>query len=850
MAQTIPLTMFPKIRRMVIESGFAKLNDMQRQAVLTTEGPLLLLAGAGSGKTTVLINRVANLIRYGRGSDSADLPADVTEEDCAFLAAYLQHPTEEGRERAEALCAMEPCEPWRIIAITFTNKAADELKDRLEKMLGPDARDIWAMTFHSACARILRRDIDRLGYDRSFTIYDTSDSGSLIKRILKEFNLDDKTYNYRAILGEISRSKDAMIGPGDYCAAAAKGSDPRKRNYGRVYEEYEKRMQNANAVDFDDLILLTVRLLEQDTEVREYYQRKFRYVLIDEYQDTNNLQYRLSALLAGGRQNICVVGDDDQSIYKFRGATIENILSFENQYKNARTIRLEQNYRSTGHILAASNAVIANNTGRKGKNLWTDKDYGDMPQLYVAQDERDEAQYVAGKILAGVAAGENFRDHAILYRMNAQSNQMEFACKRNGIPYRVIGGTKFFDRAEVKDMLSYLCVVANPADEMRLARIVNQPPRGIGQTTLDTVARLAAEQGKSTYEILSDCRAFPELSRSAPKLGLFVSLIDDLRALVPTMPLTELYDEILKRTGYITMLEAKLTDENQTRIENVNELKTNIATYLKENPEGDLKGFLDEISLYTDLDNLDRSQDCVSMMTMHSAKGLEFDTVFIIGAEEGVFPGTRSIGEPEEMEEERRLCYVAMTRARKKLFFICARHRMLFGKTVAGRMSRFVEEIPDDHIHKPSEAGFGFGGEADAWDLQPEGPRGGYGSGYRDRDSYGSRSAYGSRSSYGSSRGGYGSGGYGGSRGNGGVRTSYAKPAAKRPAPKPTAEAPKSAAVLYAVGDKVKHKAFGEGTVTVVQLTGNDALLEIEFAGTGKKRLMMNTASKFMEKLS
>ena len=827
MASKVPLSMFPKIRRSVIESRFSRLNDRQRQAVLTTEGPLLLLAGAGSGKTTVLIARVENLIRYGRASDSAEIPEDVTEEDCAFLADYMMNPAEEGRDRADSLCMLDPCEPWRIIAITFTNKAADELKDRLEKSLGPEARDVWAMTFHSACARILRRDIDRLGYGRDFTIYDTTDSGSLVKRILKEFDLDDKTYNYRAILGEISRSKDAMTGPDEYCAAAEKSGDPRRRNYGRVYLEYEKRMQNANAVDFDDLILLTVRLLKEQPDVLEHYQRRFRYVLIDEYQDTNNLQYELSALLAGGRNNICVVGDDDQSIYRFRGATIENILSFEKQFMDARVIRLEQNYRSTGHILEAANAVIANNRGRKGKNLWTDRGYGDMPQLYIAGDERDEAQYVAGKILAGVAGGENFRDHAVLYRMNAQSNQLEFAFKRNGIPYRVIGGTRFFDRAEVKDVLAYLCVLANPADEIRLARIVNQPPRGIGQTSLETVRRLAEENGVSSYVIMSQAGEYPELSRASVKLRAFTAMIDELRGLETEMTLPELYEEVLRRTGYTAMLEAKLTDENQTRLENVNELKTNILTYMKENPEGGLKGFLDEISLYTDIDALDRTQDCVAMMTMHAAKGLEFDTVFIVGAEEGVFPGSRSIGEPEEMEEERRLCYVAMTRARKNLYFVCARHRMLFGRTVSGRPSRFVDEIPEDHILRPSETGFAFGGETDLWDARPDGPSAGYGTGY----GYGSRRTYGGRT-----------------QGRPACREGARRAAAPEKRHEDPPAAPKPAA-SFVPGDRVRHRAFGEGTVISVQPTGSDALMEIEFENAGRKRLMRNTASNFMKKI-
>ncbi len=820
---------FIKLRKQIIAKSFGKLNDMQRQAVLTTEGPLLLLAGAGSGKTTVLINRIANLIRYGRASDCDEIPEGITEEDAAFLENYINFPSEANRAKAHQLCALDPCEPWRIIAITFTNKAADELKDRLERMLGTGARDVWAMTFHSACVRILRRDIERLGYDSSFTIYDTTDSAALVKRIIKEFNLDEKVYPYRSVLSQISKAKDAMLTPEKYCEAAEKMGDLRRKNTGRIYLEYSNRMKNANAVDFDDIILLTVKLLLEHKDVREYYQRKFRYVLIDEYQDTNNLQYLFASTLAGGHGNICVVGDDDQSIYKFRGATIENILSFENQYKNARLIRLEQNYRSTGHILAAANSVIKNNTGRKGKNLWTDKDLGEKPTLYIANDERDEAQFVAGKIIAGVAGGANFRDHAVLYRMNAQSNQIEFAFKRNSIPYRVIGGMKFFDRAEIKDILAYLCVIANPADEMRLMRIVNQPPRGIGQTTLENLQELANTRSQSIYEIMCNARSFDVLTRAAAKLGQFTAMIDELREKEKTMSLPELYDEVIRATGYIAMLEAKQNDENITRIENVNELKTNILTYMKENPDGNLAGFLDEISLYTDLDNLDRSADCVSVMTMHSAKGLEFPTVFIIGAEEGVFPGMRAIGETEEMEEERRLCYVAMTRAREKLFFTCARRRMLFGKTVAGQISRFVEEVDSDHINRPRGEGFAFGGENGYWDTAPDrGWGGGFG---------GSRYSDSSSGSYGNTTPRYA------------PSKNYAS---RRPEKKPInipTPTEQKAVITFAVGDKVKHKAFGIGVVTKVQPTGSDALMEVDFETAGTKRLMMKSASAFMNKI-
>jgi DNA helicase-2/ATP-dependent DNA helicase PcrA len=484
---------FIKARKEIIKRDFRRLNDMQLEAAMTTEGALLILAGAGSGKTTVLINRIANLLKYGRGYESDTVPEYATEDDLKLLEYYAVDPVPEYADRVRELCAVEPVDPWRVIAITFTNKAANELKSRLEAFIGPEAGDVWAMTFHSACVRILRRDIDKLGYDRAFTIYDTSDSQSTMKRVLRELEMDDKTFPPRTVLTYISQAKDMMQSPEEFRKSA--GGDLRRQRIGDAYELYTKRLREANALDFDDLILLTVKLLMEHSEVREYYQRKFKYVLIDEYQDTNRLQYLLAENLAGGYKNICVVGDDDQSIYRFRGATIENILSFEDQYKDAKVIRLEQNYRSTGNILEAANAVIRNNLGRKGKELWTDSDMGDKLCHYIAGNEYEEAQYIAGKILAGFSAGGSWGDYAVLYRMNAQSNQIEYALKRNGIPYKVFGGTRFFDRAEVKDMLAYLCVIDNPADDLRLLRIIASPPRGIGTRTVEIAQQLAAPTG-------------------------------------------------------------------------------------------------------------------------------------------------------------------------------------------------------------------------------------------------------------------------------------------------------------------------------------------------------------------
>ncbi|MEG1403901.1 MAG: 3'-5' exonuclease [Oscillospiraceae bacterium] len=788
-----------KARKTIIERDFAHLNDIQRRAVMTTEGPLLLLAGAGSGKTTVLINRVANLLRYGCASDSEELPANASEAELEILEAAAADKSYPVMARAKQLCALHACEPWRIIAITFTNKAAAEIKSRLEAMLGTAARDIWAQTFHSACVRILRKYADKLGYSNTFTIYDTSDSQSVMKHILKELNLDEKIFPYRTVLSYISKAKDASQSAEVFLSLAKTAGDIRRQRIGEAYVMYEKRLKDSDAMDFDDLIYNTVRLLEKFEDVREYYQNRFRYVLIDEYQDTNNLQYRLASMLAGGRNNICVVGDDDQSIYKFRGATIENILSFEGQYKNSRVIRLEQNYRSMSNILNAANAVIRNNQARKGKELWTEKDSGEPLTLYVSQNESDEAQYVATKIMDGFAAGINWRENAVLYRMNALSNKLEYAFKRNGIPYRIVGGNKFFDRAEVKDILAYLFVILIPQDDLRLVRIINTPARGLGDKTIESARAIAAERGIPLYDVIKNANQYPELGRTATKLREFSFMLDELRALADTTPLDELFDIIVEKTGYIRALQAKPSDENTARIENVGELKSNILTYMKDSGDAGLAGFLDEIALYTDLDSLDASSDCVVMMTMHSAKGLEFDNVFIVGVEEGIFPGIRSIGEQEEMEEERRLCYVGITRAKKKLTLTCARQRMLFGSTSANSPSRFIDEIPDEFIER-TEARPSFEFSIDA----PQ------------------------HANYAQNR----------------------KPAIpqKKASPITAPAIPQVAAPNFKAGEHISHKAFGDGTISKMTPMGGDFLIEIEFS-EGTKRLMLRAAAPHMKKI-
>ena len=827
---------FCKARRAAIARDFARLNPEQSKAVLDTEGPLLLLAGAGSGKTTVLIHRIANLMKYGRGSDSEEVPEFVTEEDLSFLEDFAK--TGQGDQaRQERLCRLNPAAPWTILAITFTNKAAGELKDRLAAMLGPAANDVWASTFHSACVRILRRDIDKLGFASSFTIYDSDDSLRVVKDILKDQSLDDKQFAPRSVLGYISRAKDAMKLAPEYLDECEKSGDFRLTKIAKVYLEYQRRLWEANALDFDDIILHTVRLLKGFDDVREYYQRKFRYVLIDEYQDTNNLQYLLASTLAGGYENFCVVGDDDQSIYRFRGATIENILSFEKQYEAARVIRLEENYRSTGHILDAANAVIRNNQGRKGKELWTRAGLGEMLHLYTAMNENDEAQYVAAKILDNYGQGRKWKDHAVLYRMNAQSNQIEQAFKRNGVPYRIIGGTRFFDRAEVKDVLAYLTVLDNPEDDLRLTRIINNPPRGIGARTVETALDIAHREESSFYAVIDNAALYPELKKAAPRLSAFTSLIQELYALLVENKLTlgGFYEELLARTGYAVMLETKNTVEDRNRLENVRELLTSINSYLEnradeaESLSDALHGFLDEIALYTDIDSHDPSQDCVVMMTMHAAKGLEFPVVFVAGMEEGIFPGIRAIGETEEMEEERRLCYVAMTRAREQLTLTCAGQRMLFGRTSSNRPSRFVEEIPSEHLERSGKTFLSDLGDGD-WGGMPS-RSSGYGG-------YGQRPMYGA--------------GHGGSGLRAPQRTAGAPQgegqSGARPRPQPAAKASVSTMQL-SKGDMVNHKAFGRGMVLSVQSMGGDALVEIAFDNMGTKRLMLKAASAHMTKV-
>ena len=806
---------FIAARRSAIAVDYQNLNPRQREGVLATEGPLLLLAGAGSGKTTVLIHRVANLLRYGRGSDTEEIPVPITEDEVAFLEQYTQSPDASQRPLVSYLCAVEPACPWEVLAITFTNKAANELKERLSVMLGEEtAADVWASTFHSACVRILRRDIDRLGFDRSFTIYDTDDSKRVIKDILKELGLEEKTFPPREVQSVISRAKNDCQTPEEFQAQWREINDFRKVNIGKVYSLYNRKLREANALDFDDLLWHTVRLLETVPEVRDYYRRKFRYVLIDEYQDTNALQYRLAALLTGPGKNICVVGDDDQSIYRFRGADITNILSFEKQFPGARVIRLEQNYRSTQHILDAANTVISHNRSRKGKTLWTNNGAGELVTVKTTFHEGDEANFVLGQIMTHYRRGGSWGDCAILYRTNAQSNALEYACKRNGVPYKIYGGLKFFDRAEVKDMLAYLSVINNPTDDLRLRRIINVPARKIGQTTVDKAQLIATEQSLTLYDVFRQANRFPPLKSAAARLIAFTDMIEDLRRRLPDCDLLEFYDLVCDRSGYAAALREKDDLESRGRLENVEELKSSILSYL-ENAEGDpsLSGFLDEIALYTDLDSRVDGDNCVTMMTMHAAKGLEFPQVFVVGMEEGLFPGNRAMGDPDEMEEERRLCYVAMTRAKDKLTLTNARQRTLYGRTTPCMPSRFLNEIPEDNMEwlsKPQP-------RADSWDEDDAG---------------------------------YDGGGYGAYARRGGPATALA---AKKPDALHTSAAkaaPRSAAPRMDLqpGEMVDHDAFGRGMVLSVRPMGGDAMLEVAFDKVGTKRLMLKMAAQHLQK--
>lgn len=786
---------FLNLRKEVIRNEYKKLNDRQLQAVLEPIEPLLILAGAGSGKTTVIVEKISCILKFGDAYNSDQIAYEPAENDIAELEEYLKSGTPYS-DRVRRMMSVDAPKPWQVLAITFTNKAAAELKERIALKCGEEAgRDVWASTFHSACVRILRRDIEALGYASNFTIYDSDDSKRVIKNAVRKFNLDSAFYKPAYVLSVISSQKSAFVDAEEY-ANEVKG-DILKENIARIYKDYVDTLKHANALDFDDIINLTVQLFEDFPEKLEYWSNRFKFVLVDEYQDTNIAQFRLVYLLAKESRSLCVVGDDDQSIYKFRGATIRNILEFRKDFKDSKEIKLEQNYRSTGNILDAANNVISCNSEHMGKNLWTDKDSGDRIISCTCADERGEGDYIASAILNHQRLGGKYSDCAVLYRTNAQSQQIEQSLNYFRIPNRVIGGVKFFERREIKDIISYLCVLENPNDNLRLKRIINVPKRGIGDTTIDAADEISSMTGETIISILENAADYPALERAKGKISEFVSLLDELREQIKQVPFEEIANKVAEKTGYFAMLAAERDADGKDREDNVRELGSTLLRYKndkeKANEEPTLAGFLEDMSLVTDIDDYDKNSDSVVLMTLHNAKGLEFNTVFIAGLEEELFPSLRSLDD-SETEEERRLMYVGITRARKKLHLVHAQRRTLYGNTRFKEESRFLGEIPDsllekiDTIPKKESTIIKVGME---------------------------------RSSYISSfKGGY-------------------KPPNKRPAA--SNAAPKSA-VSYAKGDRVNHKVFGDGVVVSSIPMGGDFLLEVKFDGPGSKKIMAKSA--------
>ena len=875
---------FCKLRDTYIEKQFGRLNEMQRAAVFTTSGPLLILAGAGSGKTTVLVNRIANLIRFGSAHGSSWTPREVTEDDVKALRTALMTGTDapgwlDGMLRKDAVRS------WNVMAITFTNKAAGELKERLRNMLGGEEGDeVFASTFHSACVRILRRWAEEIGYPRSFTIYDTDDSQRVMKTVYKELSVDDKFFPVKSAINQMSRWKDQLVSPAEALQTPAK--DTKGALAARVYAAYEKKLKEAGAFDFDDLIYQTVQLLAEHKEVRDFYQNKYRYLLVDEYQDTSVAQFRLVSLLTGPEKNICVVGDDDQSIYRFRGATIENILNFERVYPGTKTIRLEQNYRSTSNILNAANCVIQHNTERKGKTLWTQNGEGDKVQVYTAENEQDEASHIADIIGQHLREGGHLADHAVLYRMNAQSAPLESYFTRAGIPHKIVGGQRFNDRKEVKDIHSYMSIVANPRDDVRLRRIINEPARKIGATTIDVIADLAGQEGVSMLEIIRHADQYAKLSRAIAPLYKFYQIYERLQDSLENKTLDEFASDVIEITGYKAMLEAdaaKGHEDAADRLQNLGQLVNNVKNYCdQQGEEASLEGYLEDIALISDIDNYNESADQVVLMTIHSAKGLEFPYVFLIGMEEGVFPSEMSKYSEADLEEERRLAYVGITRAKKELYISNSVTRMLYGRTQRNEPSRFLREIEPEYLEETRspvlEQRSRLGGWGSSYsDTVPGGASGysgasGWGRGSSSYGSYGGSTGYGNRSGYlnreynagesrgfgsgyagrGSSSSGYGSsyGSHSGSvGGSGGFGSGYSRPAApKTPAKQinftgtPAAKTNANTTKHYEPGDVVEHKVFGRGTVVAVKPAAGDQIVEIRFEKVGVKKTMANFA--------
>lgn len=776
---------FLALRKALLDKEYEALNAPQREAVYSCGCPLLILAGAGSGKTTVLVNKLGYLIKYGSAYDSPEVPEDLTEEDLIYLREALDEPSRRNEERYQRLLAVDPISPYNLLAITFTNKAAGEMRDRMEKKFNVDAQELWALTFHATCVRILRRFADLIGYDKDFTIYDDADSNKQVERILKEGGLSER-YHTKTVRAAISAAKGRYESPEQFRENYRNGDLPKLPD---IYEKYQKALRESNAMDFDDLIFNAVKLLSEHETAALAVNRRFKYVLVDEYQDTNPLQYRLVTLLAKGGE-ICVVGDDDQSIYKFAGADVENILAFENQFKDARVIRLEQNYRSTNTILTAANEVISHNKNRKGKTLWSDKGAGSKIRYRKLNNQHEEGSYVARTILAGMGKDRSlhYRDFCVLYRTHAQSNAIESALRGNGIPYRVYGGVAFYKRKEVQDLLAYLNFIHNPKDRIRLSRIINEPKRGIGDTSVDRLMAIADRDGISPYEAMLHADNYPELQRAAGKLQTFAQLIETLRDASQTMPLPEFFKYLVASIHYKEWLHTSCDPtEAQTRFENVAELLNAITDFAQHAEEGraTLADYLEQTALVSAVDALDPAADTVVLMTMHCAKGLEFDTVFITGFEEGMFPSSRSFEEPDGVEEERRLCYVAITRAKRNLHIISVRNRLIFGRPMDCTASRFLEEIPANCLETHIEP-------------QPEI--------FRKP-----------------------------------VRTLADRHILKDAVTSmPQSTAAPEQKINYTVGMRIGHKVFGEGTVTAVVPMASDCMLTVSFDKVGEKKLMTN----------
>ena len=777
-------TSFNSAKQAALRKYFSRMNEMQQEAVFTVNGPLLVLAGAGSGKTTVIVNRIANLINFGNAY--YDETRTASDYDIDFLREYADGKTDDF-ETLRDIVAVDPVKPWNILAITFTNKAAGELRERLTAMLGEEALNINASTFHSACVRILRSEIEAMGYGRDFTIYDSDDSQRMIKSVMAEIDISEKQFALRMVLSEISAAKDKMITPEQMREDA--GQDYRKKVISRLYALYQQRMMTANALDFDDILTVTTELFEKFPEVLEKYRNRYKYIMVDEYQDTNHVQFKLVSQLSGGHCNLCVVGDDDQSIYKFRGANIENILGFEAQFDGAKVIRLEQNYRSTQTILDAANSVISNNVGRKSKKLWTAGAKGEKIYWYKAVDETDEANFVAQTILDFYKETGTYSDSAVLYRMNAQSNAVERMFVKCGIPYRIYGGMRFYDRKEIKDITSYLSFINNPNDMLRFRRIINEPKRGIGDSTVALIEDISRDLKISPYEVLRTCEEYAPLSKKVNALKSVYKMFEYLTEKADELPLDEFLDELLEKTGYLESLKA--LENGDTKIENVEELRSSIVQYMNEADEPSLSGFLEEVALYSEADRDDGSDDKVTLMTVHSAKGLEYKNIFVIGLDDGIFPSSRSFDSEADMEEERRLAYVAITRAKERLYLTNASQRMLFGQTQRNVTSRFMREIDPSLIEKHDHAAAMRKqlGESDKTLTEVH-------------------------------------------------STSLQQQLARNKSRSVGAKTSET----YTAGERVSHNIFGEGTIVSVKPMANDSMLEIAFEKVGTKKIMANYA--------